>query len=173
MSGQPLRPDEIVARFNSIVRNSAPHISRAPRHRGNFPRRPDDPRLGPQEEVTHSAADLANKGHLAATIVFNILHGFAMELTRVRRVQAWHRTDAAAINDGVEVTALNANFAAYFPIPVQPLVGEVVTDAFLTGFLNSLRIKVQEIRTQPNFTIDIVTCHSSCHNSCHGSRNRR
>jgi hypothetical protein len=173
MSGTPLSASEILARFNSIVRNQASAIDNATWYAGNFPEAPLESRLGPQNEAVHSAAEISSMGQLAATVVFNILHGFAMELTRVRLVQAWHRTDAAPIDGGLQRTALNTNYAAYFPIPYQPTVGEVVTDAILNSFLSNLRDRVNIVRDSGAYAIDIVTCHSSCHSNCHSSRNRR
>lgn len=173
MAGTPLSAADIIARFNSMVRNNVSGMDSATWYAGNFPNQPWESRLGPRNEASHSAAEISAVGQLAATVVFNILHGFAMELTRVRTVQAWHRTDAAPINGGAAMTALNSNFAAYFPIPYQPTVGAVVTDAILNTFLTNLRNNVQTIRTSGAYTIDIVTCHSSCHSSCHGSRSRR
>lgn len=172
MPGTTLSATDIMTRFNTIVRANAIQISSATWYAGNFPSA-SSAKLGARSEVTHSASELAASGYLAATVVFNILHGFAMELTRVRRVQAWHRTDAAPINGGAAITALNSNYAAYFPIPYQPIIGDPVTDAELVTFLGLLRNAVNNIRSSSAYEIDVVTCHTSCHSSCHSSRSRR
>jgi putative component of membrane protein insertase Oxa1/YidC/SpoIIIJ protein YidD len=182
MPGPALTPTDVINRFNTIVRSAASQIDGATWYTGNFPSEANglnggtDPvpsRLGARAEVTHTAADINPPGQFASTIVFNILHGFAMELTRVRKVHAWHRTDAAPIDGGTQTTALNSKFAAYFPIPLQPTIGSSVDDTQLTTFLGLLLTEVNKVRTGIAYTVDIVTCHNSCHASCHGSRSRR
>lgn len=175
MPGTPLSAADIISRFNSTVTYTLTYFNSAPRYSGNFPNGGVDSRLGSPSESAKTVGDLtaASGGQLASTIVFNVLHGFAMEMTRVRRVQAWHRTDALPLDGGVQTTALNSNYAAYFPIPNQPLIGEQVNDATLTSFLNDLRLLANTVRTSDSYKIDIVTCHNSCHSSCHSSRNRR
>lgn len=176
MPGTYINSTDIINRFNTIVTNGANMLNNATWYSGNFPNGTDG-RLGNRWEGTKSAGQLtaATQNQLNSTIVFNVLHGFAMELTRVRRVEAWHRTDTAPLHGGKQLTALNSNFAAYFPIPFQPIVGERVTDLDLDNFLTSLRNEVNKVRTtsNDNYKIDIVTCHNSCHSSCHASRNRR
>lgn len=175
MPGALLTAADIISRFNTTVTFTLSQFSSATWYSGNFPNGGVDSRLGSRSESAKTVGELtsATGGQLASTIVFNVLHSFAMQMTRVRRVQAWHRTDVAPLDGGVQTAALTLNYAAYFPIPFQPLVGDQVDDTTLQSFLDNLRTSANNVRTQDSYKIDIVTCHSSCHSSCHASRNRR
>ena len=174
MPGATLDSSEIVNQFNLIVRNNAYLIGIAPRHSGSTPGGADS-RLGSQSEILHNASELDGRGYLAATVVFNILHAWAMELTRVRRVHFFHLVNASYEDRGRDLTALRPEYAVYFPIPYQPAIGAPVTALNLNTFLNNLRTEVNKVRSTnvAAYEVDIVTCHSNCHSSCHGSRNRR
>ena len=174
---------DIATQFNTVVRNAltTPAPDAAPWYLGNVTGTPtppvsiqNDPQLGPRPEPGKSAADIPGLAVTSAS-VFNVLHGFAMELTRVRRMKYILYTDnpmspIVATNSA----ALNTNLALYFPIPggqVEP--GTIMTLLQLNNFLNNLRAAVQNIRTSNAHMHTVAACHSSCHGSCHGSRGRR
>lgn len=183
----------IAAQFNSIVRNAlnTPAPGAAPWFAGNVPGVPDvagsipgdgqaqiqsHGHLGARAEPGKSAADIPGAAAMSSS-VFNVLHGFAMELTRVRRAQYVVYLGNSAVY-ATNTAALHPRFALYFPIPggqVEP--GTVVTLADLNTFLGNLRSAVQNIRTNPAYlhtlTATAAACHSNCHGSCHGSRGRR
>lgn len=175
-----LDPDHVMSRFNAVVRAAAPYLNSAPRHSGSFPQMGtsgyvNDSRLGSRTEISHSGPDLGTGGQLVASVIFNVLHGFAMELTRVRKTHAFHFTNTGPIDGNIATTALNPNFAAYFPIPSYPAPGDVVNLSQLETFLSALSTRVNAIRNDPtnSYVVDIVTCHGNCHSACHSSRNRR
>lgn len=167
---------DVINAFNTLVRDAAPSISAAPWYSGNFPNNSGNSELGPRTEVVHTAAEVGALGAVLSVTVFNLLHGFAMELTRVRATEAWHRTDGAPVYDGSQLTALNTGFALYFQIPTvtgMPGSGFVITSAAMNTFLSQLSSAVNSRRTSTAYLHTIVSCHTSCHGNCHGSRGRR
>jgi hypothetical protein len=116
-----------------------------------------------------------------ATNIFEILHNFAMEMTRVRRARNTHlvdnRSDSQAnhsVPGSWTLTALHPRHALYFDIPGgHRNFGTPVSASAIDSFLNQLRIRVQDIRNGQDYGFEIISCHSSCHSSCHGSRARR
>ena len=168
----PLSNATILAQFNAIVRNTLPSLSAATWYEGVHPRVPGNTQLGARTETSQAAASLGLGTY--DHIVFNVLHGFAMELTRVRLSESWFRTDGAPIYDGQALTALNPGLALYFAIPGgQPTPANETTLANLNNFLTLLRSQVVDRRTSAAYVHRMVTCHSSCHGNCHGSRGRR
>lgn len=168
----PLSNATILAQFNSIVRNTLPSLNAATWYAGVHPRVPGNAQLGASTETSQPEASLG--AGVYDHIVFNVLHGFAMELTRVRLSESWFRTDGAPIDDGQALTALNPDLALYFAIPGgQPAVANETTLANLNNFLTLLRNEVTARRTSAAYVHRMVTCHSSCHGNCHGSRGRR
>ena len=167
---------DVINAFNTIVRNAAPSISSAPWYSGNFPNAPANTELGPLAEVIHTAPEVGSLGALLSVSVFNVLHGFAMELTRVRVAEAWHRTDGAPVYGGAQLTALNSGFALYFQIPAvtgMPGLGFNITSTAMNNFLSQLSAAVNTRRSSTAYLHTIVSCHTSCHGNCHGSRGRR
>jgi hypothetical protein len=192
MPGNFIDINTIVSMYNTQVRNQASFVGSAawyegaanfyPLAPGNvispFGRPGDSQKLGPRAEPAKLPTDVLPsiaQGQMLSTVVFNMLHGWAMELTRVRRVRAVHLRyhTRAAESVTIETTALNARYAGYFPIPVHPMPGDLVTDTDLTTFLTALRNQVNLMRNTDLYGMDVVTCHSNCHSNCHSSRNRR
>lgn len=121
---------------------------------------------------------------VAASVLFNVLHGLAMQMTRVRRVRfifgvSWIQWLGGTAHPVMYTTsaALVPQQALYFPIPTGnlPTVGDTVNLVRLENFLRQLRDQVNNIRRGASNThiSDIYMCHSSCHTNCHGSRSRR
>jgi hypothetical protein len=171
---------QIISRFNTVVRNAAPAFSAAAKYYGNFDWAPWHWKLGPQAEVTHTDSDIINPpgappGGVAITAatVFNLLHAFAMELTRVRQGQSIHLTNGGPLASGYAYTALHPREALYFQIPFQPIPGEPITSARLETFLSALSAQVNVRRSDNTFNFEVLSCHSNCHSACHGARGRR
>jgi len=183
----------IVAKFNSIVRDSlnSPSPSQAPWFQGHVPGVGDvfgTPsghaqaeiqshfQLGNRNEPGKSVSDVPGAAAMAST-VFNVLHGFAMELTRVRRARYVYYYNSQAVYS-TNTAALIPAMSLYFPIPGgQREPGVVITEADIDNFLVSLRNAVQDIRTNDYY---IHTLTATCHTNappppppCHGSRGRR
>ncbi len=199
MPGVPLTHTQIVTKFNTLIKNllnspASTATGLATYHTGNRPPATfttTDARLGNRAEPPKSPADFvaASGGatsDLTGTVVYNIMHAWAMELTRVRRVTFVYGVGNAVGGgngpNNVQVipgsAALKPAYALYFPIPVQPVVGATITETQFDNFLMQLRVRVQEIRTglvgaSAEYRTEIYACHSNCHSSCHSSRNRR
>lgn len=169
---------DIVNKFNAIVRNGlAPAAGTAVWYMGSAPGNASDPSLGPRAEPDKAASDVPGAA-LMASAVFNVLHGFAMEYTRVRQAEILLLTDSTTYSSfGTSLTALHPRFALYFPIPGgQREPGLQINEAELDDFLEDLRDRVNVIRNGTEYTHTITAvpvCHTSCHGSCHGSRGRR
>lgn len=174
----------IIDQFNRIVRTNAPRIDNAVWYRGNTPRpvvatNPFSiPNVfGARAEVVHDVGDI--RGQLLASTIFNVLHAFAMELTRVRKVRCiYFSTNDGVVtitNDGKNIAALQSELALYFHIPGgQRQPGTLVVQSELNDFLRDLRDKVVSIRNDEGvYMYNVVSCHTSCHSSCHSSRSRR
>lgn len=186
--GAPLSKQEIVDRFNSMVANqlTVPRGS-ANWHSGNQPlnlvgnRGRPNPTItgnpfGARAEPLKAVSDLPS-GNLVASVMFNVLHRFAMEFTRVRRAQVWQRTGTGANTAtflGENYAALRTDLALSLDIPNHPDPGAPVNSAQVDQFLTALRNRINAKRsTDANFMMAIMSCHNSCHSSCHGSRGRR
>jgi len=179
----------IIGRFNTIVRSAAPSLNSAPWHAGAIPGQNTTDLVawasveltdyGSQSENparTAADIDLAAQGVYTSSAVFSVLHRFAMELTRVRRVRAVRFTNnsgAANLDQAYNTAALQPRLALSFPMPATPAVGTVITSSDLDTFLNALSVEVNARRSNDAYKHTIATCHSNCHGSCHGSRGRR
>lgn len=165
---------DIVNRFNAIVRNGlTPAAGTAVWYSGNSPQDPGNINLGARAEPGKIASEVPGAA-LMASAVFNVLHGFAMEYTRVRMGRIFYLTDAAPLQYGPSLTALHPRLALYFPIPGgQREPGIQINATQLDAFLVNLRNQVNAIRSGAAYTFTIIACHNSCHSACHGSRGRR
>jgi|GEM_PF-7046133 len=186
MAGNILDKAYVIGRFNTIVVNGlSPARDTATWHSSNEPSSlsgnlaPLDPLikfdpLGPQTEGVKSVSDLPPED-LAASVVFSILHRFAMEYTRVRNAEVWYRTpnDTTATMGSTALTAFRTDLALTITIPSYPAIGSIVSATDLDNFLTTLRDRVNAVRSGNAYTSAILSCHSSCHSSCHGSRGRR
>lgn len=173
----------VIDRFNTLVRSNAHRIDSAVWYIGNHPRTISNGALGipnvlgARAEVVHGANDIP--GSMLASTIFNVLHSFAMELTRVRKTRSLYlqTTNGTTVihNDGIQVTALQSEVALYFPIPGgQRDPGTPVDSSSLESFLTDLQTKVNDIRTNEGvYLYNMFSCHTSCHSSCHSSRSRR
>lgn len=174
----PVTKTDIINRFNAIVRNQLYYIGSAQAYYGYVPGIGDGNiinhhTLGPQAEPGKSAGDIPGVGAMASA-VFNVLHGLAMEYTRVRQMRYMLATDAAPLQGGPYYTALKSYHALYFPIPGnQREPGTYVDSSDLDAFLYALRDAVNDRRQNSAYEHNIAACHASCHSSCHGSRGRR
>jgi hypothetical protein len=184
-AGAPVTKQQIVDKFNSLVRDQLnPPAGNAPWYAGNVTgtygaQMSNHQDLGQRSEDPKSAGDIPGTGLMASTI-FNVLHGFAMELTRVRKARFIYiisSTPPVVYTSPVTVvTALKPRFALYFPIPGnQREPGTPVNSGELDSFLVALRNEINLRRTDDNYahTFSTGVCHTSCHSSCHGSRGRR
>jgi hypothetical protein len=188
MPGSAVSVANVIARFNAtVMANVAPNRGAATWHIGAFPWSDirDPQRLDHLGNVAEPDKTVANytavggeaQGAMASSVVFNILHQFAMELTRVRQARIiYFQTNGytPSLTHATALTALNPNLAIAFPIPHQPVPGESIDDTIFGTFLANLVNRVNAIRSDAtHYQHTFVACHSSCHSSCHGSRGRR
>jgi hypothetical protein len=133
-----------------------------------------------------AGAGTAAPGAMAASAMFNVLHNWAQQLTRVRAARLVYFSTAGAVvttTTGAALCALKPELALSFPLPVSaanPMAlpgDQMKASGGMESFLNSLSARITAARTlgaagySTQFTF--VACHSSCHSSCHGARGRR
>ena len=181
---------DVVAQFNSVVMSGLNNRGTALWHKDSFPNTvvkdphlPDN--LGPQSEASMAVADYTNivgtggePGTLAAAVVFNIVHMWAQQLSRVRMGRLIYFSTVgyvATVTSGSQFTALSSTLALSFPFPSPPMpaYNASPTAGDFDTFLRSLRDRLNLIRGDANYQQTFVACHSSCHSSCHGARGRR
>ncbi len=181
--GTPVTKTSIVNEFNSRVvqylRDNA-SLGTAVWHSGNQPFTPSQPsHFGSQTEPgDRTETDITVNG-LTPTNIFNIIHGWAMEMTRMRTVRAYtYMTNMSGRQIGTpstssqsRATAMSDHYMKYFQLPIsQPDGGTMMNWEDLQDFMDLLKLEVKAIRDS---SVDLYGCHSSCHSSCHGSRGRR
>lgn len=173
----------VIDRFNTIVKSyitSFAQFSSATNYAGSVPVNGSfsgHADLGPRAETNFTTGNIP--GDYVSSNIFNILHNFAMEYTRVRQANLAYfvnvsYTNTSNYSQNIGRTALRADFALYFPIPAgAPNAGQTITAAQIDSFLASLRDAVYQRRTSSSYAHTLFSCHSNCHTSCHGSRGRR
>lgn len=181
--GSPVTKADIVNEFNSRVVANIVQLSAGQWHAGTPPY-PNADHVGAQAEPGNKTETDITVTNLVPTSVFNILHGWAMEMTRMRRVRAlrlrtsntsnpqWSVTNEQLGGVGnTPYTSMSEDFIRYFPIPGgQPNGGTPMNWTELQNFMDTLKDRVNDIR---NSLVTLQGCHSSCHGNCHSSRSRR
>ncbi len=212
-SGDQTKKDFIQNRFKALVRDHV-RISGV-WHAGNHPHQGEGGSagvvldygaagLGPQHEPeipsNSSETQSLDTGLQVGPTLFNVLHGFAMRLTRIRLGRSYfsHSPDSGGtqcyMDDGLQIAALDPKLALYFPLPSrttrltdltnadeesvynpdnQPLQGESLRAQELDIFLENLRTRVIQLQQGRLQSYTMVSCHANCHSSCHRSRSRR
>lgn len=128
--------------------------------------------------------------------IYYVLHRVAVQLTRIRKVHFYQRTDnvgpaalatdytAPAAGDYMGYYTSNAasynTFANTVEIPLPPVPPATTplltpsTDLAFRAFVDALKAAVQAIQTDPTKGQELTgACHASCHGACHGARGRR
>lgn len=181
----------IFTRFMDLVYNPKAGPGLPPWHNAYYPWSviaADLPKLGPQAitppptnpssppPILGNEINVASIANPSITAVFNAIHGFANQLTRIRMTDAYYNTNGTYNYVGSGSTALNTTYETTIPRPLDPsglVQGEKVSlssispggiDSFMTAMNTSLNSFAAE---------RINCCHYSCHGSCHGSRGRR
>lgn len=180
----PVTKNDIINKFNTLFRaalaqpagsatNYAGHVTGSP-----APNITNHPDLGSPSEPLKYYSDIppqAGTGIELSTSIFNILHNFAMEFTRVRQARWIYITGPSTHSEDTtyRLTALKPQFALYFPIPEYPLPGEIVEALDVDDFLRDLRSEVDSRRSSSTFGHIFAVCYAAAPPPCHGSRGRR
>ena len=176
MAGNPVTKDEIIRRFIDLVKT--PTTKTVTWHSGGlFPVTGTSHNLlGSSTQANPTTNDLP-QGDPLTTRVFHILHGFALQMTRFRRVTYRVTSNDSSSNVGSTTQWAALNNLIWFDIPAVPAPGIVVDSGQLDTFLRALKAEIDRIQASGSYQINIhayqYVCHSSCHSSCHGSRGRR
>ena len=184
----------IIQRFNTACGIGAPVW-----HQGSFPNTavmdPSLPgSLGSPAQAAFTQGDYdflagagtSDVGKMAASVMFNVLHNWAQQLTRVRIARLVFFSTVGSVpttQAGAALCALKPELALSFPFPVAavgsalPSPGDYALAAGgIDGFLTALSAKLSIMRNPASaapYQHTFFACHSSCHSSCHGARGRR
>lgn len=176
--------NDVIAKFNSLFRaaldlpagsaqNYYGSVSGSPH--SNISTHSD---LGQRNEPVKVVTDIpaqADRGAFLSTTIFNVLHNFAMEFTRVRQARWIYIVNATTFSEdpNYKLTALQPRFALYFPVPEHPLPGTVVQDHDIDDFLQDLLYQVDQRRASTSYGHIYAVCYSAAPPPCHASRGRR
>lgn len=135
------------------------------------------PTSDPASVASVQGTKISRASFVNPTTIFDTLHNYARQLTRVRNTVWTYKRNPGPDELGPATPALAALSISHIynllPKPPEPAfaVGTKISTADIDVFMTNLKANLDAYRAANPVTITM--CHSSCHSSCHGARGRR